>query len=56
MEHDFHNYSTHLALAIGYVVIFGYQLAIGLSGFAQVGLPLIINLVLTVLLITSTKT
>lgn len=40
-----------LALTVGHVVIFGYQLATGLSTFVQAGLPLIINLIFTILLI-----
>ncbi|MDF1500090.1 MAG: hypothetical protein P1P76_06460 [Anaerolineales bacterium] len=39
-----------LALAIGHVVIFGYQLATGMFSFAQAGPPLIVNLVFAILL------
>ena len=39
-----------LALTTGHVVIFGYQLVTGMSTFAQAGLPLIINLIFTILL------
>src|SRR5512136_1466441 len=40
-----------LVLTIGHVVIFGYQLLTGMSGFASAGIPLIINLIFTILLI-----
>ena len=40
-----------LVLTVGHVVIFGYQLATGMSNFAQAGPPLIINLIFTILLI-----
>ena len=39
-----------LILTAGHVLIFGYQLATGMSTFAQAGPPLIINLIFTVLL------
>lgn len=39
-----------LTLCVGHVVVFGYQLAVGLSSFAQAGIPLIINAIFTVLL------
>lgn len=39
-----------LILAAGHVIIFGYQLITGMSGFASAGPPLIINLIFTVLL------
>jgi hypothetical protein len=39
-----------LILAAGHVIIFGYQLATGMSTFAQAGLPLIINAIFTILL------
>ncbi len=39
-----------LILTAGHVVIFGYQLATGMSSLAQAGPPLIINLLFTVLL------
>jgi hypothetical protein len=39
-----------LVLTIGHVIIFGYQLATGMSTFAQAGLPLIINAIFTILL------
>jgi hypothetical protein len=44
-----------LALAAGHVVIFGYQLATGMSNLSQAGLPLIINLIFTILLILFRK-
>ena len=40
-----------LALTVGHVIIFGYQLLAGMSGFASAGIPLIINLIFTILLI-----
>jgi hypothetical protein len=40
-----------LALTVGHVLVFGYQLITGMAGFAQAGLPLIINLIFTVLLL-----
>ena len=39
-----------LILTAGHVVIFGYQLVVGMSNFAQAGPPLIINLIFTILL------
>jgi hypothetical protein len=39
-----------LALTVGHVVIFGYQLVTGMSSFAQAGLPLIVNAIFTILL------
>ncbi len=39
-----------LVLTLGHVVIFAYQLATGLMTFAQVGPPLIVNAVFTILL------
>ncbi len=39
-----------LVLTTGHVVVFGYQLATGMSSFAQAGPPLIINAIFTVLL------
>jgi hypothetical protein len=39
-----------LALTVGHVVIFGYQLATGMLNFAQAGSPLIINAIFTALL------
>jgi len=39
-----------LVLTIGHVLVFGYQLIAGVAGFAQVGPPLIINAIFTVLL------
>lgn len=39
-----------LALTAGHVVIFGYQLGMGMLNFAQAGPPLIINAIFTVLL------
>ena len=39
-----------LVLTIGHVIVFAYQLITGMAGFAQVGPPLIINLIFTVLL------
>ena len=40
-----------LVLTIGHVLVFGYQLVAGVSTFAQVGPPLIINAIFTVLLV-----
>ena len=40
-----------LILTAGHVVVFGYQLATGISSFAQAGPPLILNLLFTILLI-----
>ena len=39
-----------LVLTTGHVLVFGYLLVSGMQGFAQVGPPLIINLIFTVLL------
>jgi hypothetical protein len=39
-----------LALTTGHVVVFGYQLLMGMLNFAQAGPPLIINAIFTVLL------
>ena len=39
-----------LALTTGHVVVFVYQLAMGMLNFAQAGPPLIINAIFTVLL------
>src|SRR5262249_30855768 len=41
---------TILILTAGHVVIFGYLLMTGREGFPQVGPPLIVNFILTVLL------
>lgn len=40
-----------LVLCIGHVIIFGYQLISGMSGFASAGVPLIINAIFSILLI-----
>jgi type IV secretory pathway VirB2 component (pilin) len=40
-----------LVLCIGHVIIFGYQLISGMSGFASAGVPLIINGIFSILLI-----
>jgi cytochrome b561 len=40
-----------LALTVGHVIVFGYQLVSGMSGFPQAGPPLVINLIFTILLI-----
>jgi hypothetical protein len=40
-----------LTLTLGHVIVFGYQLAVGMSGFLQAGPPLILNLIFTILLI-----
>lgn len=39
-----------LVLTIGHVLVFAYQLITGMAGFAQVGPPLIVNFIFTVLL------
>ncbi|MCC7119903.1 MAG: hypothetical protein IT310_15365 [Anaerolineales bacterium] len=39
-----------LALTVGHVVVFGYQLMTGMLNFSQAGPPLIINAIFTVLL------
>lgn len=39
-----------LALTVGHVVIFGYQLGTGMLNFAQAGPPLIVNAIFTTLL------
>jgi hypothetical protein len=39
-----------MTLTLGHVLVFGFQLATGVSNFAQVGPPLIINALFTVLL------
>ncbi|MFZ1241824.1 MAG: hypothetical protein WAV79_16730 [Anaerolineae bacterium] len=39
-----------LALTMGHVVVFGYQLMTGMLNFAQAGPPLIVNAIFTVLL------
>jgi hypothetical protein len=39
-----------LVLVLGHVLVFAYQLISGLSTFAQVGTPLIVNTIFTVLL------
>jgi hypothetical protein len=44
-----------LALTVGHVLVFGYQLLAGVNGFAQVGPPLIVNAVFTVLLLIFRK-
>jgi hypothetical protein len=41
---------TILILTAGHVVVFGYLFLTGMQGFPQVGPPLIVNAVLTVLL------
>jgi hypothetical protein len=41
---------TILIVTAGNAVVFGYLLLSGMEGFAQVGPPLIVNLILTVLL------
>lgn len=40
-----------LVLCIGHVIIFGYQLISGMSGFTSAGVPLIINGIFSILLI-----
>ena len=39
-----------LILAVGHVIIFGFQLIAGMSSFASAGVPLIVNLIFAVLL------
>jgi hypothetical protein len=41
---------TILIVTAGHVVVFGYLLMTGMRGFPQVGPPLIVNFILTVLL------
>lgn len=40
-----------LVLTIGHVIIFGFQLISGMSPFASAGVPLIINLIFSILLL-----
>ena len=44
-----------LALTVGHVVVFGYQLGTGMLNFAQAGPPLIVNTIFTVLLFVFRK-
>lgn len=44
-----------LALTVGHIVIFGYQLGSGMLNFAQAGPPLIVNTVFTALLFSFRK-
>jgi hypothetical protein len=46
---------TILILTAGHVVVFGYLLMTGMQNFPQVGPPLIVNFILTVLLILFRK-
>jgi hypothetical protein len=38
-----------MALTLGHVLVFGYQLAVGMASFASAGVPLILNAIFTIL-------
>ncbi len=44
-----------LILTIGHVLVFGYQLLTGMSGFSSAGIPLIVNAIFSILLLLFRK-